>query len=176
MELKNQNYNSSLNQFKLDPLIKKVVNLLMKDGKKSKSEKILYKIFFSIQNNFPGEVLNIFYLAVFNTQLLINVRSKLKGKKHRRFKNKEFFVPYFVSTEQSQTLAIRAIFLETKKIAASFDLSIWDKLAQELVNTALFNSDLLNKRYKFHILSNLNKRYYRFRWKRKLLFKQKFSV
>ena len=36
-------------QFQEDALVKKIVNLLTKNGKKSKSEKILTKIFFFIQ-------------------------------------------------------------------------------------------------------------------------------
>jgi len=154
-------------QFQEDPLVKKVVNLLTKSGKKSKSEKILTKIFFFIQSNYPGQVLRIFYLSIYNCQSFVGLRIKSKGKKYRRSTNvKDSFIPYFIKADKSQTLAIRSI-LSAGKRGNAF-LNVWENLSQELLDASLSKGEALDRRYKTHNLSNLNRRYYSYRWSRRV--------
>ncbi|CAL8412644.1 unnamed protein product [Dictyota dichotoma] len=158
---------NQFDQFQEDPLVRKIVNLLTKNGKKSKSEKILIKIFFFIQANYPGQVLRIFYLAIYNSQLFVGIRLKSKGKKYRRSTgSKDSFVPYFIKSNKSQTLAIRSI-LGVGKQGNSF-LNVWENLSQELLDASLIKGETLYHRYNVHNLSGLNRRYYRYRWNRKV--------
>lgn len=158
---------SHFQQFQEDPLIKKIVNLLTKSGKKSKSEKILIKIFFFIQSNYPGQTLRIFYLSIYNLQLFIGLRVKCKGKKYRRSINiKDSFIPYFIKSTKSQTLAIRSILTIGKQ--RKLFLNIWENLSQELLDASLIKGETLGHRYRIHSLSSLNRRYYRYRWRRKV--------
>nr|YP_009672634.1 ribosomal protein S7 [Dictyopteris divaricata]QDB64119.1 ribosomal protein S7 [Dictyopteris divaricata] len=150
-----------------DPLVVKMINLLMRDGKKSKGEKILRHIFLFLNDNYPGQALKIFYLAVFNTQTLVGIRAKLKGKKYRRVTTgKESVVPYFVSNQRSQTSAIRAIFIAGK--SRSSDHPLWENLSQEFVYAAANSGETIRKRYSTQELIKLNKRSYKFYWRRKL--------
>lgn len=154
-------------KFQEDPLVKKIVNLLTKNGKKSKSEKILAKIFFFIQSNYPGQVLHIFYLAIYNCQSFVGLRVKPKGKKYRRFTIiKDSFIPYFITSDKSQMLAIRLLLLVGKR-KDSF-LNVWENLSQELLEASLSRGETLDNRYKTHDLSSLNRRYYKYRWIRKV--------
>lgn len=152
--------------FKTDPLTLKMVNLLMREGKKEKAEKFLYKIFCFIEENYPGEALNIFYLAVFHTQLLVGVRLKAKGKKKRRNINtKNIFTPYFLSNTRSQTIAIRSLFVSGKNRSLSHPL--WQNLSEELLEAALNKGIIIEKRYETHKIAKNNKRLYPSLWIRK---------
>lgn len=156
-----------LEQFQGDPLVKKMINLLTVCGKKSKSEKILDKIFFNLQESHPGQVLHLFYLAVFNVELLVGLRVKPKGKKHRRTVGaKESYIPYFISVGKSQNKAIRALFLLARKKHSSSNMG--EALSQEILDSALLRGYALEERYKMHSSGISNKRFYRYRWRRKL--------
>lgn len=151
--------------FKLDPLISKMVNLLMKEGKKEKAEKILYKIFYFLEENYPGEALNILYLSVFNTQTFIGVRLKAKGKKFRRkIKVKDIFTPYFLLDTRSQYLAIRALFISGQN--RSLTRPLWENLSEEFLEAAFYRGNIVEKHYDIHKIANNNKRRYSRLWVR----------
>lgn len=156
---------SSNNSFLDDPLIKKMVNLLIRDGKKSKAEKLFRKLFLFIQKAFPGQALHIFYLAVFNTQILVGNRIKPRGKKYRKaFSGKESFVPRFFSHQRSQTLAIRSLVVAGRKRLNS--KSLYENLSQEIIQAALRKGEIVSNKYAVYTQSGLNRRFYKFRWKR----------
>lgn len=158
-----------LEQFETDPLVIKIVNLLMKNGKKIKAEKILRKIFFTIQYNYPGQVLHILYLAIFNAERLVGARIKPKGKKFRRtIHTKDRMVPYLITRERSQIMGIRSIFLEGRNSRNLSNKPISFVLSQELVLSANFKSGALENMIKSYSIYKNNKRSYRSRWKRKL--------
>ena len=46
---------------KSDPLVEKMINLLMRDGKRSKAEQVLNKVFQVLDERYPGRALHIFY-------------------------------------------------------------------------------------------------------------------
>lgn len=151
--------------FKLDPLISKMINLLMKEGKKEKAEKILYKIFYFLEENYPGEALNILYLAVFNTQTFIGVRLKAQGKKFRRnTKVNNVFTPYFLLDTRSQVLAIRSLFIAGQNRSSSRPL--WENLSEELLEAAFYRGSIVEKCHDTHKIANNNKHRYGRLWVR----------
>lgn len=153
-------------QFRNDPLVVKMVNLLMKNGKKSKAEKILDRVFGLLDEAYPGQAINIFYSAVSNVQTLVGVREKPKGKRSRRsLTTKETFVPYFMTDSKSQAMAIRLIFLSVK--SSKTTLPLWERLGQELLEVSLKRSDLTSMRSQLRETCDLNRRFYRFCWRRK---------
>ncbi len=152
--------------FKTDPLISKMINLLMREGKKEKAEKFLHKIFCFIEENYPGEALNIFYLAVFHTQLSIGVRLKAQGKKYRRNINiKNIFTPYFLSDTRGQTLAIRSLFISGKN--RSLSRPLWQNLSEEFLEAAFNKGNVVEKRYETHKIAKNSRRLYPSLWIRK---------
>lgn len=153
------------NSFLDDPLVKKMVNLLIRDGKKSKAEKLFRKLFLFIQKAFPGQALQIFYLAVFNTQTLVGNRVKPRGKKYRKaFSGKDSFVPHFFSHQRSQTLAIRSLVVAGRKRLTPKPL--YENLSYEIIQAALQKSEIVSNKYIVYTQAGLNRRFYRFRWKR----------
>nr|YP_011008394.1 ribosomal protein S7 [Syringoderma abyssicola]WBP70365.1 ribosomal protein S7 [Syringoderma abyssicola] len=156
-----------LDQFETDPLVAKMINLLMRDGKKSKAENILRQSFFFLHHNYPGQALNIFYLAVFYTQALIGIRLKPRGKKSRRIVNiEDSYIPHFISSARSQTLGIRALFIAGRK--RSMSRPLWENLSQEFLEAALNRGEVVESRYRIHDLAKTNKRFFRYRWERKV--------
>ena len=60
MLVRNKNFNSNNSlRFKSDPLVTKMINLLMRHGKRSKAEKILSKAFQVLDKKYPGQALYI---------------------------------------------------------------------------------------------------------------------
>lgn len=160
------NINMLLINFENDPLVKKICNLLMRHGKKTKAEFILKKLFVNLHSNYPGQSLEILYLAVFNLQNFGDIRVKLQNKKFRRFNSiKSSGTPHFLSLRQSQNACIRAIFLLS--IKSSLNKFVYQNLSQEIVFAATNKSELLLKRFNNHNLARLNRRYYKYRWERK---------
>lgn len=149
-----------------DPLLSKMTNLLMKHGKKAKAERILYRVFLLLDESYPGQALTIFYGAVFNLQMLIGIRGKPRGKKHRKvFTGKDTFVPHFLSDSRGQVLAIRSLFVAGR--SRDNTRPLWDNLSQEFLDAASNRGDLILKLSQVHETGELNKRYYRFCWQRK---------
>nr|QWK44950.1 ribosomal protein S7 [Protohalopteris sp.] len=158
--------------FKLDPLILKMVNLLMREGKKEKAEKILYKIFYFLEENYPGEALNILYLAVFHTQTFMGARLKAQGKKFRRKnKVKNIFTPYFLLSTRSQISAIRSLFFSGQN--RSLSRPLWENLGEEFLEAAFNKGNIIEKRDEIHKIVKNNKRRYPRLWVRK--YKNKFN-
>lgn len=149
--------------FKTDPLTSKMVNLLMREGKKEKAEKFLYRIFYFIEESYPGEALHIFYLAVFHTQTFMGVRVKAQGKKYRRkIKVKNIFTPHFLLDTRGQTLAIRALFISGKN--RSLSRPLWENLSEELIEAAFNIGNVVDKKYETHKIVRNSKRSYPSLW------------
>ncbi len=154
-------------EFLEDPLARKMINLLIRDGKKSKAEKLFGRLFLFIQKAFPGQALQIFYLAVFNTQILVGNRIKPRGKKYRRASlGKESFIPYFFTYQRSQSLAIRSLVVAGRQRLSSNSKPLHENLAREIISAASQKGDIVSSKYGVYTQAGLNRRFYRFRWKR----------
>ena len=159
-------FNTLLNNFENDPLVKKICNLLMRHGKKTKAEFILRQLFINLHNNYPGQSLEILYLAVFNLQNFGDIRFKPQNKKFRRLNSiKNSGIPRFISFKRSQNMCIRSIFLLSLK--SNLNKFLYQNLSQEIIFAATNSGELLLKRFNNHNLTRLNRRYYKYKWKRK---------
>ena len=78
-------------------LLAQFINHLMKDGKKSIAQKIIYRAFDIIKEKTKKEPLDIFDLAVKNTSPLVEVRS-------RRIGGARYQVPREVRGERKQEI------------------------------------------------------------------------
>ena len=91
-----------------DQLVAKFVNMLMKNGKKSVAEKILYQAFDSVQRKSGQEGINIFKKAIENVRPFVEVKS-------RRVGGATYQVPVEVRPVRQTTLAMRWIVDAAKK-------------------------------------------------------------
>ena len=85
-----------------DLVITKFMNSLMKDGKKSAAERIVYGALDIIQSKGTGDPVAVFHEAIDNVKPSVEVRS-------RRVGGATYQVPVEVRHERRQALAIRWI-------------------------------------------------------------------
>ena len=142
---------------KFDPLVKKMTNLLMRNGNRSKAELILKKTFQCLESSYPGFSLHIFYLGVFEARRDIGVRAKPRNKKKKK-KVAAFdtYTPYNISPLKGVSLGMRDIVKISKEGVAS--APFWENLSGEILKCALGKGKAVSNRYKINELAKVNSR------------------
>lgn len=143
---------------KSDPLILKVVNLLMKSGKRSKAEKILYKTLQSLDKEYPGKALHILYLAIIAVKQDIAVRLKPKSQKRGKSPSFNVYLPRVISPSRGLNIGIRSLIKASRERSQSFFIPFCESLKQELVEASKNKGSVVEKRYKASELALSNKR------------------
>jgi small subunit ribosomal protein S7 len=137
-----------------DKLVAKFINSIMRGGKKSTAESILYKAFDMIQEKTKQDPLKIFKQAVENTKPSLEVRS-------RRVGGATYQVPVEVRYERRQSLAFRWILNFSKKRNEN---SMHEQLAGELLDAANNRGATIKKREDTHKMADANKAFAHYRW------------
>ncbi|RLB27234.1 MAG: 30S ribosomal protein S7 [Deltaproteobacteria bacterium] len=135
-------------------LVSKFVNSLMKDGKKSVAQSILYGAFDIIKERTKEDPLEIFRKAIENVKPLVEVKS-------RRVGGSTYQVPTEVRPSRSQALSIRWIisFARTRG-----EKTMAAKLAGELIDAANGRGASIKKREDTHRMAEANKAFAHYRW------------
>ena len=141
---------------KSDPLVKKMINLLMRDGKRSKAENVLNKAFQALDQDYPGRALHIFYFGVFEARRDIGIRLKPKPKKRRKTNSYNVYLPYKVSPIRGLTLGMRALLRASRE--RSLSSPFWENLSQEFLEASQGKGAVVEKRYSLNKLADSNKR------------------
>jgi small subunit ribosomal protein S7 len=133
-------------------LVGRLIGNVMKDGKRSIAEKIIYDCFDIIHEKTKKGGLNIFEQAIKNVSPLLELKS-------RRIGGANYQVPIQVSGERRQTLAIRWILAAVhgrkgKKMA--------EKLADELIDASNKVGSSIKKRDDVHRMAEANKAFAHF--------------
>ena len=137
-----------------DLLVAKFVNILMKHGKKSTAEKILYQAFDSANNKSGQDGLEIFKKALENVRPFVEVKS-------RRVGGATYQVPVEVRPVRQTTLAMRWIIEAAKKRG---EKSMINKLAGELVDASEQKGSAMKKREETLRMAEANKAFSHYRW------------
>lgn len=153
----NNNYLYSL-RVKSDPLATKMINLLMRHGKRSKAEKVLSRALQNLDKNYPGQALHIFYSGVINVKQDVAVRLKPKPRKSRNKQSYNIYLPRVISPVCGLGLGIRSIIKASKDRSQSSFLPLWESLSQELLQASQNKGGVVEKKYKVHGLALSNKR------------------
>ena len=135
-------------------LVAKFVSCLLRKGKKSTAQAILYEAFDMIQQKSKDEPLPIFQKAVSNVKPLVEVRS-------RRVGGSTYQVPTEVRASRGQALALRWIISFAK---ARGEKSMASKLAGELMDAAAGRGAAVKKREDTHRMAEANKAFAHYRW------------
>jgi small subunit ribosomal protein S7 len=154
---KKNNYAYSL-RFKSDPLVTKMINLLMRHGKRSKAEKVLSKAFQALDKKYPGQAMHIFYLAVIAVKQDIAVRIKPKPKKRRNKQSYNVYLPRIISPICGLSLGIRSILKASREHSQVSFCPLWESLSQELLKASQDKGEVVTKRYSVNKLAISNKR------------------
>jgi len=135
-------------------LVAKFVNNLMKKGKKSVAESILYGAFDIIEERSKEEPLTVFKKAVENVKPRVEVKS-------RRVGGSTYQVPTEVRPSRSQALSFRWIisFAKTRS-----EKTMAAKLAGELLDAANKRGSAIKKREDTHRMAEANKAFAHYRW------------
>jgi small subunit ribosomal protein S7 len=136
-------------------VVAKFINIIMKDGKKSIAEKIVYGAFerLKAKANEP-DALKIFYKA------LENVRPRLEVKP-RRVGGATYQVPVEVKHDRGISIALRWIrdFASSRK-----GKPMMEKLADEIFSAYRGEGACIKKRDDTHKMAEANKAFAHFRW------------
>jgi small subunit ribosomal protein S7 len=136
-------------------VVGKFINMVMKKGKKSVAEQIVYGAFEIIkkQTN-EADILKVFYKAIDNARPRLEV-------KPRRVGGATYQVPIEVRQERGTSIALRWIrdFARGKK-----GKPMEDKLAEEIMAAYKGEGSAIKKRDDTHKMAESNKAFAHFRW------------
>ena len=137
-----------------DIVLNKFMNVLMYSGKKSTAELIVYGAFDRIQSRGSQDPVRVFHEALDNVKPEIEVRS-------RRVGGATYQVPIEVRPDRSQALAIRWLIRASR---ARSELTMTDRLANELMDAANNRGAAVKKREDTHRMAEANKAFSHYRW------------
>jgi small subunit ribosomal protein S7 len=135
-------------------LVSKFINCLMKGGKKSMAESILYDAFGIIERRTKEPPLKIFERAMENSRPRIEVKS-------RRVGGSTYQVPIEVRTTRQSALGIRWLVSFARKRS---EKSMSEKLAAELIEAASQRGATIKKKEDTHRMAEANKAFAHYRW------------
>jgi small subunit ribosomal protein S7 len=135
-------------------LVSKFINCLMKGGKKSMAESILYDAFGIIERRTKEPPLKIFERAMENSRPRIEVKS-------RRVGGSTYQVPIEVRATRQSALGIRWLVSFARKRS---EKSMSEKLAAELIEAASQRGATIKKKEDTHRMAEANKAFAHYRW------------
>ena len=137
-----------------DMVLAKFINIIMRSGKKSIAEKIVYGALNEINDKGNIEPLEIFNKALENIKPVVEVKS-------RRVGGATYQIPVEVKTARSMTLAMRWI-VDAAKNRNEKDMG--SRLAGELLDASENRGTAIKKREDTHRMAESNKAFAHFRW------------
>lgn len=137
-----------------DKLVSKLINTLMRKGKKSITERICYQAFDMIKTKTGNDPLKVFKQAVDNVKPLVEVKS-------RRVGGASYQVPVDIRSSRRIALALRWITLYAK---ARMGRSMEEKLTAELLDAANNTGAAIKKKEDTHRMAEANKAFAHYRW------------
>lgn len=135
-------------------LVTKFMNCLMRDGKKSTAERIVYGAFDVIQERTREDPLIVFRRSIDNAKPAVEVKS-------RRVGGSTYQVPVEVRPERQTALALRWLIEHAKKRSGK---SMREKLANELIEASHNRGGAIKKKEDVHRMAEANKAFAHYRW------------
>jgi small subunit ribosomal protein S7 len=135
-------------------MLTKFMNTVMKDGKKSIAEKVIYGALETIEGKKGGDGLEVLQSALDNARPSVEVKS-------RRVGGATYQVPVEVRTSRQDALAMRWLVEAARKRG---EKSMAAKLAGELMDASDRRGSAVKKREDVHKMAEANKAFAHFRW------------
>ena len=135
-------------------LVAKFVNSLLKEGKKSVAENILYGAFDIIEKKVKEQPVEYFEKAVNNVKPMIEVKS-------RRVGGSTYQVPTEVLPARRTALAVRWLITSAQERT---EKTMREKLAAELIDAANNRGGAIKKREAVHKMAEANKAFAHYRF------------
>ena len=135
-------------------LVTKFVNVVMKDGKKSVAEQLLYRALETIRERTEDDPVKVFKKAVDNVKPAVEVKS-------RRVGGSTYQVPIEVRPSRRLALSMRWLINSAKSRGEkTMDL----RLANELMDAAQNRGAAIKKKDDTHRMAEANKAFAHYRW------------
>ncbi len=137
-----------------DLILSKFMNAIMRAGKKSTAEGIVYGALDRVEERAKQDPIQMFHQALENVMPAVEVRS-------RRVGGATYQVPVEVRAERRQALAIRWIIAAAR---ARNENTMVDRLSGELLDAANSRGTAVKKREDTHKMADANRAFSHYRW------------
>ncbi|MEH6937635.1 30S ribosomal protein S7 [Bacillus sp. EAC] len=135
-------------------LVSRLINKMMIDGKRGKSQAILYGAFELIQERSGKEPMEVFEAALKNIMPVLEVRA-------RRVGGSNYQVPVEVRPERRTTLGLRWL-VNYSRLRG--EKTMEERLANEILDAANNSGSAVKKREDTHKMAEANKAFAHYRW------------
>jgi small subunit ribosomal protein S7 len=137
-----------------DVVVSKFMNSIMKQGKKSVAERIVYGALDRMQSRAKSDPVQLFRQALENVMPAVEVRS-------RRVGGATYQVPVEVRNERRQALAIRWLISAAR---GRNENTMEERLSGELLDAANNRGTAVKKREDTHKMAEANRAFSHYRW------------
>ena len=137
-----------------DVVLSKFINIVMKDGKKSTAESIVYGALDMIQGRGSADAVQTFHEALDNVKPQLEVRS-------RRVGGATYQVPMDVRPDRAQALAFRWLIQNARSRSEN---TMTERLSGELLDAANNRGGAVKKREDTHRMAEANRAFSHYRW------------
>ena len=136
-------------------LVQKLINMLMNDGKKSVSERIVYGAFDHLKQTIgTNDVLTVFHKSNENVRPHVELKA-------RRVGGATYQIPIEVRHERGMSLAMRWL---RSAARARRGIPMARKLADELLSAYKGEGSAVRKREEIHKMAEANRAFAHYRW------------
>ncbi|PLT35341.1 MULTISPECIES: 30S ribosomal protein S7 [Bacillaceae] len=135
-------------------LVTRLINKMMVDGQRGKSQKILYSAFDIIAERSGKEAIEVFDQALKNIMPVLEVRA-------RRVGGSNYQVPVEVRPERRTTLGLRWL-VNYSRLRG--EKTMEERLANEILDAANNTGSSVKKREDTHKMAEANKAFAHYRW------------
>ena len=135
-------------------LVTKLINQVMKDGKKGTAQTILYDAFNMINEKTGKDPMEVFEAAMENIKPALEVKS-------RRVGGANYQVPIEVRADRSQALALRWL-VNYSRLRGGHSMA--ENLANEIIDASEGTGGAVKKREDTHRMAEANKAFAHYRW------------
>ena len=137
-----------------DLIITKFMNAVMRDGKKSAAENIVYGALTQMEKKGKSDPVQMFHQALENVMPAVEVRS-------RRVGGATYQVPVEVRSERRQALAIRWLITAAR---SRNEKTMEERMSGELMDAANNRGTAVKKREDTHKMAEANRAFSHYRW------------
>ncbi|HSR79384.1 MAG TPA: 30S ribosomal protein S7 [Hyphomicrobiaceae bacterium] len=137
-----------------DVVVSKFMNSIMRQGKKSVAENIVYGALDRMQSRAKSDPIQLFHSALENVMPAVEVRS-------RRVGGATYQVPVEVRPERRQALAIRWLITAAR---GRNENTMEERLSGELLDAANNRGTAVKKREDTHKMAEANRAFSHYRW------------
>jgi small subunit ribosomal protein S7 len=135
-------------------LVAKFINNVMKNGKKSTAERIVYTAFEQVEERVGRTGVDVFEQAVRNVTPVIEV-------KPRRVGGATYQVPIDIRSERRQALALRWLLTAARTRGGR---SMAEKLASEMLDASNNAGNAVRRKEEVHRMAEANRAFVHYRW------------